>query len=82
MIHLGPMHAFVMPFLLKAALHLQQRQQHSMGDEGTSFRDAATIPITVVNPPPLQEMNSVDNNPNSASSAKGNGRKTIEMQAL
>lgn len=50
--------------------------------KGRLSDDAAIMPITIVNPPSLQEMNSADNNPDSASSVKGSGGKTIEMQAL
>lgn len=47
--------------------------------------DASATQMTIVNPPPVQEMNSGDNKDSAAPSAPAAGhadRTTMEMQAL
>lgn len=40
------------------------------------------MPMTVVNPPPVQEMNASENHRESASSGNGTDHTNLEMQPL
>lgn len=45
--------------------------------------DNAVMPMTMVNPPPVQEMNSATENKDSAPSSANDGEHTnLEMEAL
>nr|POF25437.1 cell number regulator 6 [Quercus suber] len=44
--------------------------------------DNVVMPMTIVNPPPVQEMNPNDDNHDSAQSSANNEHTTLEMQAL
>ncbi|KAF8380523.1 hypothetical protein HHK36_028010 [Tetracentron sinense] len=44
--------------------------------------DDVVMPMTIVNPPPVQEMNASENQESSSSSANGNEHTNLEMQAL
>lgn len=44
--------------------------------------DNVVMPMTIVNPPPVQEMNPNKDNHDSAQSSANNEHTTLEMQAL
>ena len=44
--------------------------------------DNVVMPMTIVNPPPVQEMKPNDDNHDSAQSSANNEHTTLEMQAL
>lgn len=44
--------------------------------------DDVVMPMTVVNPPPVQEMKPPEENRDSAQSSAKNGHTNLEMQAL
>lgn len=44
--------------------------------------DNVVMPMTIVNPPPVQEMNPNEDNHDSAQSSANDEHTTLEMQAL
>ncbi|KAH7855524.1 hypothetical protein Vadar_025834 [Vaccinium darrowii] len=71
------------PWMVHCCMHWCAMCQEHREMKGRLSEDVA-MPMTVVTPPPVQEMNSAtnDNNGTSPPSAKSTGHTSLEMQAL
>lgn len=71
------------PWMVHCCMHWCAMCQEHREMKGRLSEDVA-MPMTVITPPPVQEMNSAtnDNNGTSPPSAKSTGHTSLEMQAL
>lgn len=69
------------PCLVHCCLHWCALCQEHREMKGRLSEDTV-MPMTVVNPPPVQEMNAGENHLESASSRNGTDQTNLEMQPL